>query len=219
MEPRFYQLLVEAAKTDNSSPTYSANEVWYGHGSVEGLKAKMVRLLDEVAMEWQLQGHQRRHLYDLAYDTLYDLLPACKPASSVGEEVQVTPAAHAKGETGSPDSAGRRRRKHQKRLPPVRGFHEILCFAGETGPENRVKLAQRCWPGWHIFVSPESDEYTSRFAALKPCIDDVWLTSSREEAEKIAGTKCQGDRCRPIRHRILRVSEWVANAKVTGRRP
>ncbi len=75
LEPKFRLLLIQAAITDDSVPNYSSGHVWYGNASHDGLKDQMIRLLDSLTLP---EGVRRSQVYDVAYDTLYDLLPPDK---------------------------------------------------------------------------------------------------------------------------------------------
>ncbi len=61
---------------------YCANAAWYGYGGHLGLKPRLLRLVG-----WGAQSHdpvlRSSDAYDVAYQTLYDLLPDCRGCGCV----------------------------------------------------------------------------------------------------------------------------------------
>ena len=72
LQPLLRQLVVEAATVDGKAPDYDTERVWYGRGNTEGLRGRMVELLDGLRLPAGVSEHQ---VYDTVYDALYDLLP------------------------------------------------------------------------------------------------------------------------------------------------
>src|SRR5215467_6291400 len=78
LEPRLLALhrRAKAIKDDERKPWFCANDVWYGRGSNEGLKEELRNLVG-----WRRKGHPilgSSEAYDVAYDTVYDVLPPCR---------------------------------------------------------------------------------------------------------------------------------------------
>jgi hypothetical protein len=82
LEPRLLDLLREARalrKEQRRDPHFCANAAWYGYGRWRGhgLKPRLVRLVG-----WSAEGGDpilaTRAAYDVAYQTVYEALPACR---------------------------------------------------------------------------------------------------------------------------------------------
>ena len=86
LEPRLLDLYQEArsVRDDRSKPWFCANAVWYGHHGFEGLRP---RLVDLVGYRRRDDGSDPRLAtslaYDIAYRTIYNVLPDCRNCSCV----------------------------------------------------------------------------------------------------------------------------------------
>lgn len=71
---------LSAIKDDGRGDYFCANEVWYGYGSRHrpGYKTRLCELVGWCAPRHVLPELRTMAAYDLAYDTLYNLLPACR---------------------------------------------------------------------------------------------------------------------------------------------
>jgi hypothetical protein len=74
LEPQVQALFAEAKaiQDDPSKESFCANNVWYGH---TGLKSRVAALVGDRATNPQLRTSQA---YDMAYHTVYDVLPPCR---------------------------------------------------------------------------------------------------------------------------------------------
>ncbi len=82
-EPRLADLRIAAERIRPAADApFCANEHWYGYGGHLGLKPRLIRLVG-----WGAQSHdpvlRSCDAYDLAYETLYDLLPDCRGCGCV----------------------------------------------------------------------------------------------------------------------------------------
>ncbi|MDP9471721.1 MAG: hypothetical protein M3Q71_13835 [Chloroflexota bacterium] len=82
-EPRLADLRVAAERIrPTADASFCANAVWYGYGGHLGLKPRLIRLVG-----WGAQIHdpvlRSSDAYDVAYQTLYHLLPDCRGCSCV----------------------------------------------------------------------------------------------------------------------------------------
>jgi hypothetical protein len=80
LEPRLPQLYhrAKAIKDHRRTKSFCANQVWYGTAYSGSLKDRLC-----VLVGWERLGSGDPRLktseaYDLAYDKLYDVLPACR---------------------------------------------------------------------------------------------------------------------------------------------
>jgi hypothetical protein len=73
LEPRLAELYAKAAAVDGSPPNFCANAVWYGE-----FKPVLEQLVGWSARRPILRS---REAYDVAYDTVYELLPDCRHES------------------------------------------------------------------------------------------------------------------------------------------
>ncbi len=81
-EPRLADLRVAAERVRDVDASFCANAVWYGYGGHLGLKPRLLRLVG-----WGAQNRdpvlRSCDAYDVAYQTLYDLLPDCRGCGCV----------------------------------------------------------------------------------------------------------------------------------------
>lgn len=72
IEPRLLALYrrAQAVKDDKRKPSFCANRVWYTE-----FKPELCRL---VGWEAENPALRTEEAYDLAYDTIYDVLPPCR---------------------------------------------------------------------------------------------------------------------------------------------
>jgi hypothetical protein len=72
-EPLLAELYAKAAQVDGSSPNFCANAVWYAD-----FKPYLEQLVGWTARKPILRSSEA---YDVAYDTVYELLPDCRHES------------------------------------------------------------------------------------------------------------------------------------------
>ncbi len=82
-EPRLADLRIVAERVrDAGDGSFCANASWYGYGGQLGLKPRLLRLVG-----WGAQSRdpvlRSCDAYDVAYQTLYDLLPDCRGCGCV----------------------------------------------------------------------------------------------------------------------------------------
>jgi hypothetical protein len=77
LEPELLVLFNEARaiKDDKRAEYFCGNAVWYGWEGHNGFKPRVVNLVGHNAKIKELRGTVA---YDVAYQTLLDLLPACR---------------------------------------------------------------------------------------------------------------------------------------------
>lgn len=77
LEPRLLALFNEASvvKDDGEAKWFCGNAVWYGWEGYDGFKPRVDNLVGHNAKIKELRGTVA---YDVAYQTLLDLLPACR---------------------------------------------------------------------------------------------------------------------------------------------
>ena len=59
----------------NREHPFCANAVWFGKGESHGLEGELSKLVGWYAAKPELRNEQD---YDIAYDTIYNLLPSCE---------------------------------------------------------------------------------------------------------------------------------------------
>ncbi len=76
-EPRLADLRAVAERVRDGDASFCANAAWYGYGGCLGLKSHLLRLVG-----WGTQSGdpvlRSCDAYDVAAQTLYDLLPDCR---------------------------------------------------------------------------------------------------------------------------------------------
>jgi hypothetical protein len=79
-EPRLLDLYREiiGIQDDGEASWFCANAVWYGHEGWPGIKPRLMCLVGWEAEKWGVARLRTTEAYDLAYDTLYTLLPDCR---------------------------------------------------------------------------------------------------------------------------------------------
>ncbi len=82
-EPRLVALRADVERVRvGIDETFCANAAWYGYGGRLGLKPRLVRLVG-----WGAQSRdpvlRSCEAYDVAYETLYELLPDCRNCGCV----------------------------------------------------------------------------------------------------------------------------------------
>ncbi len=82
-EPRLAELRVAAERIrPTANASFCANAAWYGYAGQFGLKPRLLRLVG-----WGAQNQdpvlRSSDAYDVAYQTLYDLLPDCRGCGCV----------------------------------------------------------------------------------------------------------------------------------------
>lgn len=79
-EPRLLELYraVSAVKDDGTEPAFCANDLWYGEDGFKDRMAALVGWGREEEGAAPADFLTTEEAYDLAYTTLYDLLPPCR---------------------------------------------------------------------------------------------------------------------------------------------
>ena len=89
MEPRLASLLQRASEVrdDETAESFCANRTWYGYENLphEGIKEQLCSLVGSDREDLP-QGHVLRSslAYELAYQTIYNVLPPCRNCSCIG---------------------------------------------------------------------------------------------------------------------------------------
>ena len=78
-QPQLAWLAEEAASIvdDGSGPSFCGNAAWYGHGAFRGRPSLRSRTLAVIG-KLMPDGRHNAHLYDTAYEGVYDRLPDCR---------------------------------------------------------------------------------------------------------------------------------------------
>ena len=80
LEPKLKGLADEAKNTRDpgTGDAFCANAIWYGYFGRQGIKPRLLKL---VGWERRIAGPaelRTEQAYDIAYDTIYNLLPSCR---------------------------------------------------------------------------------------------------------------------------------------------
>lgn len=81
LEPRVAELRDEVlalTAKHGSDEERCANAMWYGLGDFPGIKPRLKRLVGWGRRGTEIEALGGTHAYDVAYQTLYNLLPSCK---------------------------------------------------------------------------------------------------------------------------------------------
>jgi hypothetical protein len=84
LEPELRTLYrrAKAIKDDGKAGWFCANRVWYGNAIEDGLKSTLLRLVGHSAAKKEKHPLlATSQAYDLAYETIYEVLPGCRNCS------------------------------------------------------------------------------------------------------------------------------------------